>query len=195
MICAASGPVRTREDEVFNRARLFSPDGGRGAQDKLTPDGEETAVWGVRPGGSARVFETAMGRIGVLIGADVASPGIAAAMAQAGAALLLAPGRTTDSDAAAAQRAEALLRAQETGCVVVQAVVVGDVDWAAALGRSTGVAAVLGPPGSGEEGVLAEGKPDTPGWVHADAALAGSPAREGPALAGAAVPEVEVVAI
>ena len=61
VICAGSGPLRTREGAVFNRARLFSPEGGRGAQDKLIPDAEETAVWGVAPGGGARVFETATG--------------------------------------------------------------------------------------------------------------------------------------
>ncbi len=169
VICAASGPVRTREGPVVNRARLFTPEGGRGAQDKLAPDPEEMAVWGIAPGASARVFETARGRLGVLIGADVAAPGIAAAMAGAGAVALLAPGRSADAAAAAARRAAAVRRARETGCVVAQAVTLGDADWSAALGRSTGAAAVLVPSDAPEGALLAEGAPDAPGWVQAEA--------------------------
>lgn len=169
-ICAASGPVRERDGRVFNRARLFAPSGGRGAQDQLAPPAELRGVWGVEPGGAARVFDTALGRVGVLIGADLATPDAAAAMAIAGAEMLLAPGRSADAEAAATLRAAAVARARETGCVVVQAVALGAANWSASLGRSTGAAAVLTPRGGElpESGALAEGKPDAPGWVQGD---------------------------
>ncbi len=196
VICAATGPVRDRDGRISNRARLFAPGGGRGVQDQLAPDPALRAAWGVAPGEAARVFDTGQGRIGVLIGADLFDAEIAGAMAAAGATLLLAPGRAPDAEAAKALRAAGMARARETGCVVVQALSIGDADWAPALGRSTGAAAVLAPRGEGfpDTGALAEGKADAPGWVRAEVdSMALETARKAAPerLAGGLVVEVE----
>ena len=66
-ICAASGPVRRAEDRrPVNRARLFAPDGSHGVQDKLIMTRYEREEWGIAPGEALRVFDTALGKIGIL---------------------------------------------------------------------------------------------------------------------------------
>ncbi len=167
-ICAASGPLRDHGGRAVNRARLFAPDGGRGVQDKLAPDAEERRVWGIEPGATAWVFDTTLGRIGVLIGADVVLPGLAAAMAHAGASVLLAPSATATAQAATDRRDAAQACADGAGRIVALAVALADADQAPALGPCTGTAAILGP------GVpaVAEGKSAATGWVHAEASPA-----------------------
>ena len=170
LILAASAPLRTREGEVFNRARLFAPDGRRWAIDQAAPPEALRETWGVTPARRSDPIETALGPIGVLIGADVARPDLAAGLAAAGARVLLVPALAACPGAAAALRAEAAARAAETGRVVALAVGLGSVDWLPALGKVTGTAAIFGPGGA-----LAEGKADAPGWVRAAAAPAAEP--------------------
>ncbi|MFO1208482.1 MAG: carbon-nitrogen hydrolase family protein [Amaricoccus sp.] len=166
-ICAASGPIRVRDVGTVNRARLFAPDGSRGEQDKLVPSRFEREAWSMQPGAAARVFDTALGRIGVLIGYDAEFPLPARAMAEAGAEILLVPSSTDSVRGHARVRIGAMARALENQCVVAQAVTLGTADWLSAATRSTGTAAIYAPADVGfpENGVVAEGKPDAPGWV------------------------------
>ena len=164
-VCAASGPIRISDGRALNRARLFAPDGNRGAQDKLTPDANERDRWGVEPGARPRLFETTLGRIGVLIGRDVEAPGLAAALVAAGADVLLVPSYAATQQAAADRRDAAQAVATRTGCAVALAAALAAPDQAPALGECTGAAAILAP---GAERPLAEGKPDAPGWTYAE---------------------------
>jgi predicted amidohydrolase len=173
-ILAATGPMRAPNGRIAHRARFFAPDGGRGAQDKVVLDAEACETWGYDAPGAPVVMETELGLIGVLIGSDLEAPEIAAAMRRGGAEILLAPGRAGTPEAAAALYAAAAARARETGCVVVQAMAIGDADWCPAIGRCTGSAGVFGPealraePGDGPDAPLVAGKADTPGWVRLD---------------------------
>ncbi len=172
-ICAASGPIKARSGRATNRARLFAPDGTAGYQEKLMPSVFERGDWGVSPGEAARVFETAIGRIGILIGYDAEFPLIARAMAEAGAEILLVPSSTDTPAGHARVRTGAMARALENQCIVVQAVTFGEAEWLPAARRSVGVAAIYGPPDAGfpEDGVIAVGKPGTPGWVTGEISL------------------------
>ena len=171
-ICAATAPLRV-EGRTVNRARLFAPDGTHVVQDKLMPGRYETGEWGIAPGGPARVFETAGGRIGVLICEDVTFPLIGRAMVEAGAEILLVPSCTDTLRAYAQIRVGAMARALEGQCVVVHAPTIGDATWMPAVDHNHGTAAVYGPPEAGlpDDGVIAQGKADTAGWVHADVSL------------------------
>ncbi|MBP7241296.1 nitrilase-related carbon-nitrogen hydrolase [Amaricoccus sp.] len=166
-ILAASGPLRLPEGRVFNRARLFAPDGGRGAADQVAPAPGLRDAFGLSPGAGAAAFDTELGRIGILLGADLTEPELAAALAAAGAGVLLAPAAASP-DADNVLCAAASARARETGLPVALAVAIGDATWAPTLGRLAGRAAVYD--GTGAE--TAAGKPDTPGWVHAEIAAA-----------------------
>lgn len=163
-ILAASGPLRLADGRVVNRARLFAPGGERGAADQVAPAPEDAAAWGLAAAGEVTAFDTALGRIGVLIGADLAGPEPAARLAAAGAALILAPAAAGSAETAAARRAQAAARAAEAAAPVALSMAIGDAGWTPTLGRATGAAAVFGPDGA----EIAAGKADAPGWVRAE---------------------------
>lgn len=172
-ICAATGPLRARDGRATNRARLFAPDGSAGFQDKMMPSVFERGDWGVSAGDTARVFVTALGRIGILVGYDAEFPLIARAMAEAGAEILLVPSSTDSPAGHARVRLGARARALENQCIVAQAVTIGEADWLPAARRSAGVAGIFGPPDAGfpEDGIIAAGKAGNPGWTTGEASL------------------------
>ena len=170
-ILAATGPIRREDGKAVNRARLFAPDGSHGHQDKVMLSRFESEDWGLEPGRGLRVFETTIGRIGVLIGYDAEFPLLARALAEGGAETILVPSCAENPRGYWRVRTGAAARALENQCVVVQAVAVGEAGWAPPVARTTGAACVLGPPDVGfpEDGVIAAGKADAAGWVYADA--------------------------
>jgi predicted amidohydrolase len=109
----------------------------------------------------------------VLIGYDAEFPMLARALAEAGAELLLVPSSTDGPRGYWRVRTGSAARALESQCAVVQAVTVGEADWLPPAARSTGAAAVYGPPDVGfpEDGVIAVGKLDAAGWVHAEVTI------------------------
>lgn len=172
-ICAASAPVRRDDGQAVNRARLFAPGGGRGFQDKLIPTPFERDDWGVAGGGGLRVFETAIGRIGILICYDAEFPLIARAMVEAGAEILLVPSCTETLRGYWRVRIAAMARALEGQCVTVHAPTVGEADWCPAVALNVGAAAIYGPPDAGfpEDGIIAMGKMGAPGWTYGEVSL------------------------
>lgn len=182
-LCAGSAPVKAETGQIVNRARLFAPDGSRGVQDKLAPTAYEREALGVVPGPGLTVFDTALGRVAVLIGEDVLLSGVSAELSAAGVDLILVPGQTSSQAEYWRLRIGAMARALDCGCAVAQAVAVGDSNWLPAVERSLGAAAVFVPPGTPEDGVLAIGKANTLGWTTADvdpAALQALRAEPGP---------------
>ena len=168
-VLAASGPIRA-DGAVVNRARLFAPDGSQGHQDKVMLSRFEREQWGLEAGRALRVFETALGRIGVLVGYDAEFPLLGRALAEAGAELLLVPSCADGPRAYWRVRTGAAARALENQCAVVQAVTVGEAGWLPPAARNTGAGGVFGPPDLGfpEDGVVAVGKMDAAGWVFAE---------------------------
>jgi predicted amidohydrolase len=173
-ICAASGPIKRPDDrKPVNRARLFSPDGSHGVQDKLTMTQSERDAWGIAGGGPARVFDTGLGKIGILIGGDAGFPAVARAMAAAGAEVLLVPSCSESLQGYWRVRIAAQARALENQCIVAHATTVGTADWLAIAATNHGAAGLYGPPDAGfpEDGVVAVGKPDAAGWVHGEVSM------------------------
>jgi predicted amidohydrolase len=191
-VCAASAPLRLADPGPVNRVRLFAPDGSHAHQDKLVLAGYERD-WGIVPGQSARVFETSLGRLGILIGDDAGRPALAAAMADAGADVLLVPSCADSAHAYWRIRLAAMARALETGCAVVHAALVGDADWLPAAKLGHGAAAIYAPPAPGfpDDGVVGLGKGDAPGWVHGEVSL--DALRELRAVSATAAPETAPV--
>lgn len=172
-ILAASAPVL--DDALgprpVNRARLFTPTGGCGVQDKQIMTRFEREEWDIVPGGPLRLFDTALGKIGVLICYDSEFPLLARALHQAD--LLLVPSCTEARAGYARVRIGAMARALETQCVTVMASTVGAAAWSPAVDANTGTGGVFGPPDTGfpPTGVIAEGTLDRPGWTMADVDL------------------------
>lgn len=173
-VCAASALVRRADGAAVNRARLFTPAGGIGVQDKLVMTRYEREVFGISPGREARVFDTALGRIGIAVCYDAEFPLIARAMVEAGAQIILVPSTTEALAGYWRVRIGAQARALEGQCITVQAPTIGRADWCEAIDVTTGAAGIYCPPDRGfpPTGVLAAGEIDVPGWVHAEADLA-----------------------
>lgn len=172
-ILAGSLPVLGQDGRYRNHARLFAPNGGMGTQQKIVMTRFEREQWNIAGGGPIRVFETALGRIGVAICYDAEFPLLVRAMAEAGAELILMPSATDTLHGYHRVRVGAQARALESQCYVVQAPVVGAAEWTPALDESHGAAGVFGPPDLGfpEDGVVALGAVDVPGWVFAEVDL------------------------
>jgi len=168
-ILAASGPVLAGARPV-NRAALFGPGGRIGHQDKQMMTRFEAEDWDVVPGGPLTVFDTPLGRLGVLICYDCEFPLLARALVEAGAEILLVPSCTETVAGFTRVRVGSMARALENQCVVVHAPLLGEAAWCAGVEMNRGRAAVYGPPDRGwpETGILAETAMDVPGWAVAE---------------------------
>lgn len=171
-ILAGSGPATQDVPEgvtrPVNRARFFGPTGMRAEQDKQIMTRFEAEEWGIAPGGPLRMFETDMGKIGVLICYDSEFPLLGRALAEVD--LILIPSVTEAVFGYSRVRIGAQARALENQCVTAMASVVGDVDWSEAVDVSVGAGGVYGPPDRGfpDTGVIAQGALNTPGWTYAE---------------------------
>jgi predicted amidohydrolase len=154
-----------------NRARLFTPTGAMGVQDKQVMTRFEREDWNIVPGGPLRLFDTAMGRIGILICYDSEFPLLGRALAQAD--ILLVPSVTEALSGYSRVRIGARARALEAQCVAVMSSVVGVADWSQVIDESVGRGGVFGPPDKGfpANGILAEGELNKPGWTYAEVDL------------------------
>ena len=166
-ILSASGPTSDGRGGFVNRARLFAPNGKMGFQDKLIMTPFETN-WGIRAGDENRVFETALGRIGIAICYDSEFPLLVRAQAEAGADVILIPSCTEFMSGFQRVRTAALARALENGCVTVQSPTVGDAPWSPAVDHNSGAAGIFVPSehGLSDTGVVASGTPNIAQWVY-----------------------------
>lgn len=169
-ILAASAPVFDAQygERPVNRARLFTPTGAMGIQDKQIMTRFERDPWGVVPGGPLRLFDTALGRIGVLICYDAEYPLFGRALSDA--EVILVPSCTEALAGYWRVRVGAMARALEQQCVTVMSSIVGPAPWCEAVDENSGMGGVFGPPDTGfpSTGVFAEGTLDAPGWTVAD---------------------------
>ena len=193
-ILGASGPAFDGARPV-NRAVLYGPDGVIGHQGKQIMTRFEREEWHVTGAPGLRIFDTTLGRIGILICYDSEFPLLGRVLAQAGAQLLLVPSCTDTVAGFSRVRIGAMARALESQCVVVQAPTVGPCDWMPALDENRGRAAIYGPPDGfwPETGIIAEGEMDAPGWVRAtvDLSRVDVSRRDGAVLPFAHWPEQE----
>jgi predicted amidohydrolase len=170
-ILAPSFPERDAQTGRFhNRARLHTPSGAIGVADKLQMTRFESEDWGIAAGETASVFETELGVIGVAICYDSEFPTLTRQQVELGAELILVPSCT---DTLAGYHRVALscrARALENQCYVAMSSTVGAAPWSIALDDNHGAAAIYGPVDRGfaDDGVLAQGTLDVPGWLFAD---------------------------
>lgn len=170
-ILAASAPRKDADGRFRNAARLFAPNGTWGVQDKLVMTRFEREEWRIAAGDGLRVFDTALGKLGVNICYDAEFPLLAHACVEAGAEVLLVPSCTDTLHGYWRVRIGAQARALEGQCFVVQAPTVGEAVWSPAVDVNRGAAAVYGPPDRGmpDDGVLAIGAEGESQWVFAEA--------------------------
>lgn len=165
-LLAGSMPEMTNYGLV-NRARFHAPDGAQGYQDKQMLTQWERANTALVPGAPLTAFETDLGRIGALICYDSEFPALASAL---GTDLLLVPSSTEAASGRNRVQVGCRARALEGQCVVATSPLVGGVGACEIVDTNTGQAGIYGPPDLGfpEDGVIAAGEVDSPGWVLAD---------------------------
>jgi len=168
-ILAGSLPVAIPGGRFVNRARLFSPRGAVGAQEKIVMTRFERESFGISGGDTLRVFHTELGPIGIAICYDAEFPLLARQLCAAGAEIILVPSATDTPAGGHRVRTGARARALENQCYTVVSCTVGRAEWSPALDANRGRAAVYAPPQDGfpEDGTVAEGALDTPGWTFA----------------------------
>ncbi|MFW8636733.1 carbon-nitrogen hydrolase family protein [Cribrihabitans pelagius] len=171
-ILGASAPVESGGALPVNRAELYAPCGKRGHQDKQIMTRFEREEWGIAGGGPLTLFDTALGRIGVLICYDSEFPLLGRALCEAD--VILVPSATEALAGYWRVRIGAMARALENQCVTAMASLVGPADWSEAVDVSTGMGGIFGPPDTGfpATGVLAEGRLNVAGWTYGEADLA-----------------------
>jgi len=171
---------------AVNRAPLIAPDGRLAFQDKRMLTRFEAEVWGLAPGAGPQIFATPWGRLGVSICYDAEFPKHVRAQVEAGAWLVLVPACTDTRHGSNRVRFACQARAMENQCFVALAPTVGAAPGCASLDTNHGQALVCGPVDRGfpEDGMLASGALDAPGWVFVslDPARIEAVRRDGAAL-------------
>lgn len=170
-ILAGSMVERDERGLIVNRARLIGPKGGMGAQDKLILTMWERTHWAIVPGApQVTLFDLGFAKVGVIICYDSEFPDTAQALAAAGADILLVPSCTDSLAGYWRVRIGAMARALESQCFAVQSPTIGIAPWSAVVDVNVGAAGIFAPPDLGmpDDGVVALGGLDMPGWTYAD---------------------------
>ncbi len=165
-ILASSMPA-LRDGRYRNVARLFTPSGTFGEQQKLIMTRFEREQWRISAGGPLHLFDTALGRIGILICYDSEFPLLGRALVEAGAEIIVVPSCTDSIAGYHRVRIGAQARALEAQCYVLQSPTVGLAEWSPAVDENHGAAGIYGPPdlGFAECGVEALGAMDAAQWL------------------------------
>lgn len=117
-IVAGSMP-ELRDDSLYNVSILCRRDGSWDEQDKLHLTPSEEDYWGFKGGNKLSVFETDVGKIGILICYDVEFPELPRILADRGMNILFVPFSTDTKNAFLRVRHCAMARAVENECYVV----------------------------------------------------------------------------
>ena len=116
-IVAGSMP-EMKDDSLYNVSFLCRRDGTWDAQYKLHITPDESQYWGLKGADQLKIFDTDIGKIGVLICFDVEFPELSRNLADKGMTLLLVPFLTDTKNAYLRVRRCAQARAIENECYV-----------------------------------------------------------------------------
>ncbi|WP_299260810.1 carbon-nitrogen hydrolase family protein [uncultured Kushneria sp.] len=168
-----SAPVRDDDGVYRNRAWLFGPSGLIGTQDKLIMTRFEREHWGIEGGSGLQVFDTTLGRLGILICYDNEFPMAARLLAEQGIDLIVSPSCTDTESGYYRVRTGARARALENQIAVAVSPTVGEAAWSQALDYNYGRAGLYVPADIGmpASGVVAQSEHitiDRSSWLHVE---------------------------
>ena len=170
-----AGSLCVRVDGQFvNRAYFISPSGKVEFQDKMILIPYERDEMGLTPGTELKLFDTSLGKIGILVCYDSEFPLQARVLCEAGADLILVPSATDLPAGQTRVRQSCRARAIENQVLVAQSPVLGPVTECDILDYGTGRAGIFCPPDHGlpSDGIIAQGETDQAGWIYAEVDLA-----------------------
>lgn len=161
-IIAGSMPMY-EDGTLYNVAYLCRRDGTTDGQYKLHPTPDERFYWGVQGGDRLRVFDTDVGKIGMLVCYDVEFPEISRLLADRGMQILFVPFWTDTKNAYLRVRRCSQARAIENECYVAITGSVGNLPGVENIEIQYSQAAVFSPADFAfpHDGIVAESTPNT----------------------------------
>ena len=172
-LAAGTTPLRVG-DSLRNVAHFYSPSGGIYTQEKLHVTPAERAYWGIEPGSGIKVFDTAIGRLAIVVCYDIEFPELIRLLVDHGVDILLNPFATDERKSYLRVRYCAQARAVENMVYVVMSGNVGGLSRSPSLFLNYGQAAICAPSDFAfpMNGIAAEGVINTQTVVIADLDLA-----------------------
>ena len=161
-IIAGSMPEYHR-NKLYNVSYLCRRDGTYDIQYKLHITPDEKSYWGVQGGDHLQVFDTDVGKVGILVCYDVEFPEITRILAQKGIDILFVPYWTDTKNAYLRVRRCAQARAIENECYVAIAGSVGNLPRVQNMDIQYSQSAVFAPSDFSfpHDAILAEATPNT----------------------------------
>lgn len=174
-IVAGTTPVLAADEETLtNESFFFSPSGDHAVQGKMHMTRWEAEEWGVTPHDSLKVFDTAFGKVAVLICYDVEFPELAREAARRGAYIIVTPSCTDDRNGFLRVRYCAHARCVENQLYVIHTGTVGSLPQIPIISLNYGQAGILTPCDYpfARDGILHEGVANQESMVIGDLDLA-----------------------
>lgn len=147
-------------DRLYNTAHLFDPTGNLQTQQKLHLTPCEVTPWNLGTATTAKVFDTDLGKLAVLVCFDIEFPEAARAVADAGADLILCPSCTDDRAGFWRVRYSCHARTVENQIYVVHSALAGGLPNVRYLEQSYGRSGILSPCDIpfARDGIVADGE-------------------------------------
>ncbi len=161
-IVAGSMPVY-QENILHNASYLFRRDGSLDSQYKLHITPDESHYWGLKGGNQLKVFNTDVGKVGILVCYDIEFPELSRILADKGVQILFVPYWTDTKAAYLRVRRCAQARAIENECYVVITGSVGNIPNISNMDIQYSQSAVFSPSDFAfpHDAVVAEATPNT----------------------------------
>jgi predicted amidohydrolase len=145
-IVAGTIPVMAADDKTLtNECFFFSPSGAHAVQGKMHMTRWEDEEWDVQPHETLKVFDTAFGKVAVLICYDVEFPELAREAARRGAYIIVTPSCTDDRNGFLRVRYCAHARCVENQLYVIHTGTVGSLPQVPLISLNYGQAGLLTP--------------------------------------------------
>ncbi|HTQ60885.1 MAG TPA: GNAT family N-acetyltransferase [Candidatus Solibacter sp.] len=157
-IAAGTHPV-LQQNELFNAAHLFTPNGMVFRQKKVHLTSTEKAAYQMSRGHGFYVYHTDYGNVAILVCYDVEFPEAARVLAEGGAQILFVPSCTDERQGFCRVRYSAQARASENQIYVAMASTVGNLPDVPHMATHYGQASILTPSDYffARDGIAAEG--------------------------------------
>lgn len=168
-VVGGTTPIRGANG-MRNVAHLYTPSGGTYTQEKLHITPAEREFWGITPGDGVKVFETALGRLAIVVCYDIEFPELVRMLVDSGVDIILNPFATDERKSYLRVRYCAQARAVENMVYVVMSGNVGGLSHSPSMALNFGQAAICTPSDFAfpMNGIAAEGIINTQTVVIAD---------------------------
>lgn len=165
-------PVKQKNGRYRNRAFLFAPSGKVEHQDKLFLAPFEWQTGCIEVGTELKIFDTALGKVGIMICYDSEFPALTQSLTQQGVKLIIVPSCTEKISGLTRVSVCSRARAIENQCYVAQSSLIGKANWCDFIDINSGESGIYSPADSGfpENGILAQAPLNTPMLIEAELA-------------------------